>query len=520
VGNPAVERINESTARVTFIVEIMAGFWQSTNVYTSASPLVLSTTPVEINLTTLLGIGNAPVIDGFIRINGPLSAAGEVTVQDRSNPFRSITYQANGVALGASDKVVIDIRTLQATKKTTSTWSLAGGTDVTKNVVTSGDGQFTLEPEIANFPDGPNDYRVNIVHAGATVTGATKERTNLVTNPRPASITDYNGHLGSGSGPLSLVQAPWNAAKNAVRVQGWPELVTNPGFETNTTGWSAVGTGAIARSTAQFKAGAASLIKTYAAGAAGAEGAQMTLSGLTIGQSYTISCWLYSFTASSAAAPAIGIAGIGNGNAISTQNAWGKSTYTFTATATSHTLQVTNTATATVGWQFHIDEVSAYRNSQAFIHTAKVPVGKLVAAGTVVNYRVKVACTIATQQVLIRGHQRTPEVFHSAGSAVTPGTAGTEYSGSFTPSADIPAGQMDLAIMLTGTTTLPPAESLYVGDVLLEEVTTGTYFDGTIISGGKSFSWDDTADGSSSSQYGLADVTGSLEVQMHRSYLS
>lgn len=65
-------------------------------------------------------------------------------------------------------------------------------------------------------------------------------------------------------------------------------LITNPDFEVNTTGWSVSGTGTIARSGAQFHAGAWSLRCDVLLLDEGALYAQQTV---TTSTSYTLSAW-------------------------------------------------------------------------------------------------------------------------------------------------------------------------------------------------------------------------------------
>lgn len=73
-----------------------------------------------------------------------------------------------------------------------------------------------------------------------------------------------------------------------------------------------------------------------------------TVTGLTIGRSYTFSAWVRSSTVKSAQ---VGVTGIGNGTSTSlVANTYTQLTYTFTATATSHELRIINVDTGAYLW--------------------------------------------------------------------------------------------------------------------------------------------------------------------------
>ena len=93
-------------------------------------------------------------------------------------------------------------------------------------------------------------------------------------------ISRFLNDEGDGLAPFTLAGVgPWEATTN---------LLTNGGFETNTTGWAATGSNSLARSTEQAKFGSASCKGTY--GSAGAFGRfPLTLTAAE----YTFSIWLY-----------------------------------------------------------------------------------------------------------------------------------------------------------------------------------------------------------------------------------
>lgn len=122
-------------------------------------------------------------------------------------------------------------------------------------------------------------------------------------------------------------------------------LVTNPSFETNTTGWSGAPStytaAAIARSSVRSYLGSWSLATTWPTGSAGASALQWTAAGLTIGQKYAFSVWAYV----PAGSPRVRVAdlfGTMTGFAASrldttgTTDGWVRLGFVATATAASH----------------------------------------------------------------------------------------------------------------------------------------------------------------------------------------
>ena len=101
-------------------------------------------------------------------------------------------------------------------------------------------------------------------------------------------------------------------------------------FEAGADSWTGVGTSA----TAHAGTGSASLVQASSAPAV----ATRTMTGLTVGRSYTLQAWV-----SGAGDASLGITGVGDTAPVAA-GAWALISYPFTATATSHDLQVTATA--------------------------------------------------------------------------------------------------------------------------------------------------------------------------------
>ncbi len=170
-GDPVRDYVDEQTCRLTLILDNLGPFWSSNLYYTSAAS-TMSASPLTIPLDTTVSDSTAPIVDGLIRFKGPISAGGTMTVQDRGNPFRSITYKAT-VALASTEYVVVDIATLKARLNTTNVWTFTTGTDVSSRISTSGDGAFYLSPTMgSSFPAGPNSFTATAVGVGHTTATA------------------------------------------------------------------------------------------------------------------------------------------------------------------------------------------------------------------------------------------------------------------------------------------------------------------------------------------------------------
>lgn len=163
VGSMAVERIDAAAARLTIIVENRLAFWRSVNSYTTSAAGMSGT----IDLTGILEDSNAPVTEGFIRLQGPLTGGGNVLVQDRDRP-RSLQYTGN---VASGEYVVINIANLKAKLQSSDTWSMSGGTDVSSNIDVTGDGPMYFSPgDIVGFPNTAFDYNAVVTNLGGSGT--------------------------------------------------------------------------------------------------------------------------------------------------------------------------------------------------------------------------------------------------------------------------------------------------------------------------------------------------------------
>lgn len=129
-------------------------------------------------------------------------------------------------------------------------------------------------------------------------------------------------------------------------------------FEFGLDGWDPSATGAlptVAQSTTRSYHGTTSMLVTWSAGTSQLVQAD-PWSGLTVGNSYTYSAWVY-VPSSGGMHVKCTVAGISSGTASSTTNTWVQITYTFTATATTHSLQISANTSPSGGEQTWVDHV-------------------------------------------------------------------------------------------------------------------------------------------------------------------
>lgn len=135
-------------------------------------------------------------------------------------------------------------------------------------------------------------------------------------------------------------------------------LCMNPSFEAGITGWTAFGTTppTLSQSAAQALNRTHSLLITWGTNTSTIQGPQYSMTGLTVGQQYTVSAQVY--TPAGGARLVAAVAGIGLGGASSTSaGIWSQVSITFTASTTSHTLQFWTTAGTTSGQLTYLDAV-------------------------------------------------------------------------------------------------------------------------------------------------------------------
>lgn len=143
-------------------------------------------------------------------------------------------------------------------------------------------------------------------------------------------------------------------AVNSVRTN----LCTNPGAETDLTGWTSVGSGGataptIARSTARSLGGAASVLATFVGAGTGI--VRTPILATTAGQQYTVSAYVYVPTGSVAIKIAVG--GVGFGPKTTVNDSWVRLSMTFTATGATHQVEFWSDTPASDAMTFNVDDV-------------------------------------------------------------------------------------------------------------------------------------------------------------------
>lgn len=140
-------------------------------------------------------------------------------------------------------------------------------------------------------PDTADSAEVSVVFVDAVsatdvayIDSALFEQTDQVREYFDGGTTDSLGWNYEWTGAADESTSTAKATSVALRTN----LVTNPSFETNTTGWSAFSS-SIARTTSQYYSGSACLIVTPSASNGGA---QSPLINTTVSSTYTVSAWV------------------------------------------------------------------------------------------------------------------------------------------------------------------------------------------------------------------------------------
>ena len=228
-------------------------------------------------------------------------------------------------------------------------------------------------------------YLSTTASTATTITAASGWTRLTITGTAPATATIARCYALVGSGTsgqkflVDAVQVEQAATVGSYMVNGGTprtNLIPNPSFETNTTGWEGNNGGTIARRTAASSSGSASCLVTQVASLYSG----MILSfppgaAVTAGRAYTISVYLRGVTASQSLLIAVHqldssnniVTQAGTGTfTLSSGSGWVRQSFTFTAAAgvVSVRPMVIHPSMATAGNQFYVDgwliEESAY----------------------------------------------------------------------------------------------------------------------------------------------------------------
>jgi len=145
--------------------------------------------------------------------------------------------------------------------------------------------------------------------------------------------------------------------------------IYSQGFETNSTGWSAAsGTTMFRSNLGSFAHGGSYSLDTYRTSSSGQAQVKYTLTGLTVGLSYTITAWAANDNSKTVVSK-IGVTGLSYGstfNAGQVGGVWAQGSYTFTATATSHEILLEQTdpyTPASTVYEVFWDDVQVVQNA-------------------------------------------------------------------------------------------------------------------------------------------------------------
>lgn len=146
--------------------------------------------------------------------------------------------------------------------------------------------------------------------------------------------------------------------------------IANPGFETNTTGWSVSGGGAaVTRDTGQFHAGVASGRIDYGTSPS-VTISYASLTSLIVGKNYTLKAWFRTNGIAGANSDKMTVAGVSSSDfgyiiRASAPATWYQASVTFTATATTHAVSMRDSSGTTGAGTAHlwIDDLTLTLNN-------------------------------------------------------------------------------------------------------------------------------------------------------------
>jgi hypothetical protein len=147
-------------------------------------------------------------------------------------------------------------------------------------------------------------------------------------------------------------------------------LVSNPSFEANTTGWAGLASSTIAVDSTRSATGSQSGLVTWAAGAASSQAVIINCTTVT-GQVYTVSFWVYVPSGNPDVAATCNL--VSTGSTLTTKDRWVRISHTFTAGGTTSSVGVRNLSTATAGQLCYIDGVQCELGSTMTSYTDGAP---------------------------------------------------------------------------------------------------------------------------------------------------
>lgn len=223
----------------------------------------------------------------------------------------------------------------------------------------------TVNSLVITRPGGLMDAKFDIEFICTQPFGQNTATTSALSASSRTSATYTDSYTFLGTAPY---QRPvWTITFNSA-VTGTSNLVTNPGFETNTTGWSSGGIGTFTRVTAQHNTGVAAGQMVNAASSplsvpsANNYGWELyAVSGLTPGATYTVSLWVKG----NAGAETVKASTLSSAvSTLTLTTGWQQISFTFVAGFTTDQIYVWST-TASATW--FLDDVSIVVDSAAIV---------------------------------------------------------------------------------------------------------------------------------------------------------
>ena len=255
-------------------------------------------------------------------------------------------------------------------------------TDVTSSVMLSRGVQFSRgksETDSTARPGTASFTLDNSKQAGGEGRWTTKTDSWAGTSAWADSAISWDGYALTADGLVDETTGIGGKQPVALRIPvrisatypfATKNLVSNPSFETNTTGWAGLASSTIAVDSTRSATGSKSGLVTWAAGAASSQAVVINCTTVT-GQVYTVSFWVYVPSGNPDVAATCNL--ISTGSTLTTKDRWVRISHTFTAGGTTSSVGVRNLSTATAGQVCYIDGVQCELSSSMTNYTDGAP---------------------------------------------------------------------------------------------------------------------------------------------------
>ena len=255
-------------------------------------------------------------------------------------------------------------------------------TDVTSSVMLSRGVQFSRgksETDSTARPGTASFTLDNSKQAGGEGRWTTKTDSWAGTSAWADSAISWDGYALTADGLVDETTGIGGKQPVALRIPvrisatypfATKNLVSNPSFETNTTGWAGLASSTIAVDSTRSATGSKSGLVTWAAGAASSQAVVINCTTVA-GQVYTVSFWVYVPSGNPDVAATCNL--VSTGSTLTTKDRWVRISHTFTAGGTTSSVGVRNLSTATAGQVCYIDGVQCELGSSMTNYTDGAP---------------------------------------------------------------------------------------------------------------------------------------------------